>query len=139
MSQFEFVSHLICADTNNPFVGNENNIMVWSKGENSIPQTIDAGGLLTDLAQRPANCASSIIAPLREAGNEILPPNMLENASYGKVIKREGREIEVAINERGEGTSKINPMARFIVLSSMSAAPVCLNGAQEPVGVASGK
>lgn len=95
MSQFEFVSHLICADTNNPFVGNENNLMVWSEGENSIAQTTNARGLLTDLAQRPANCASSIIALLREAGNEILPPNtgMLENASYGKVIKREGREI----------------------------------------------
>lgn len=76
---------------------------------------------------------------LEEAGNEILPQNMLENASYGKVIKREGREIEVAINERGEGTSEINPMARFIVLSRTSAAPVCLNGAREPVGVASGK
>lgn len=51
MSQFEFVSHLICADTNDPFVGNENNLMVWSEGENSITQTMNARGLLTDLAQ----------------------------------------------------------------------------------------
>lgn len=51
MSQFEFVSLLICADTNNPLVGNENNLMVWSEGESSITQTINARGLLTDLAQ----------------------------------------------------------------------------------------
>lgn len=120
-------------------VGNENNLMVWSEGENSIAQTIHSRGLLTDLAQWPTNHASRITALLREAGNEILPQNMLENASYGKVIKREGREIEVTINERGEGTSKINLMARSIVLSITSAAPVCLNGAQEHVGIASGK
>lgn len=43
-----------------------------------------------------------------------MPKNILQNASCGQVIKRtRGREIKVAVNERGEGTSKINLMTRF--------------------------
>lgn len=51
MSQFAFVSGLICSDTNSPFVGNENNLMVWFEGENSITQAINTKGLLADLLQ----------------------------------------------------------------------------------------
>lgn len=50
-----------------------------------------------------------------EAGNELLPPNILENAAYGKVIKIKSRAILGAIRERVEGTSRINRMAQFAV------------------------
>ena len=73
MSQFAFVSHLICSDTSNASGGNENNLMVWSEGENNITQAINTGGLLADLSQWPANCASHSMALLRKRGMKSCP------------------------------------------------------------------
>lgn len=86
-SQCEFVSDLICPDTNSPLVGNDN-LGIWFEGENNITQTIDTRGLLMTSQDASADCACSITALLRKHGVG-LPQNILENASCERVVKAE--------------------------------------------------
>jgi hypothetical protein len=68
-------------------VGNEDNLMAWSEGENSITQATNTRGLLADLLQQPANVLR-YYSTLGEAWQEVLPENILENASCGKGTKK---------------------------------------------------